>query len=163
MEAANNHPFYRVNVRSGNMSDIESVCDLGILFFEESNFKELTIDVPRFKEVMQDALSRGELDLEVAEYDNVIVGFLVWGMERYYTVETLASMFLFYVHPEFRSASSAGKDLLRAATEEAKARGAKAFYAASTAGISAGVDTRMENMLLKNDFELLGRFGRKIL
>lgn len=156
-------PKIQIELRPGTKKDIPTVIDLGYLFFTESNFKELTIDEDRFTEVMQNGLDSGELFLDVATVNGAVAGFLVWGLERYYTVEMLASMFLFYVHPNFRGHTSIAKRLLEASTANAAERGAVCFYAASTAGISGAVDAQMEALLTDSGFDLLGRFGRKML
>lgn len=154
--------FLNITVEKGSLADLDSIIDLGILFFDESNFKHLTCDPVRFKEVVTNAVSDEEMCIDVARCEGHVVGFSLWAWERYYTVEHIASIFLLYIHPKFRG-KGIDRALTKFSTARAESMGAAVFYSASTAGIADTVDRKMENMLAKQGFELLGKFGRKVL
>lgn len=87
------------------------------------------------------------------------VGFSLWQLENPWTVEHMALMVLFYVRPHARNLKLAS-DLLDYSMQLCQDKGAKMFYASSTAGFDdGGANERAFTALLKRKgFKVIGSF-----
>lgn len=154
-------------IRPATSKDIPRIIDeLGATFFSESNFAGgLTPDPVQAAGTFGYMIASQSHEILLAENeDQRLIGFLAFDFVRYYTVELVSHMFLFYVHPDFRTASL-GRDLLLAAQKVAKEKGAHRFYGSSSAGVdnSGRVDKKMLSLYKRLKFKELGCFVMKEL
>ena len=157
-----------VTVSEATAADIPEIVSIGTRFFEESAdfFKDLTIDVAAGRDCFVRALDDPNSHLLVARLadSGMMVGFIAFDTVRFYTVEKLAHLFLFYVLKEYRL-SPAGRDLLKAASAKARQAGAAVFYASCTGGIEDEGRTNrlLLNLYRRSGFSEVGAFVRKVL
>jgi ribosomal protein S18 acetylase RimI-like enzyme len=150
-------------IRQATAEDIPQMVDVGTEFFKESNFfGGLTVDP---------VCGAGTFGYMIASQDHVVllamdeeklVGFIIFDYVRYYTVELVSHLFLFYVLPEYRN-GLLGVRLLREAERIAKEKGSKRFYCSSTAGLDTDgrTDKKLLNLYKRLGFEELGCFVMK--
>lgn len=156
---------YGIVVSEATADDVPEIVSIGTRFFEESAdfFKRLTIDVEAGRDCFLRAINDPNSHMLVARLEDtgMMVGFIAFDTARFYTVEKVAHLFLFYVLKEYRL-SAAGKDMLAAAKAKAKEMGAAVFYASCTGGIDDGGRTNrlLLNLYRKNGFDEVGAFVR---
>lgn len=152
-----------IEIRPATPEDIPQLVDVGAAFFVESNFfGDLTIDKVQGAGTFGYLIAAEDNHVLVAMDDGNLIGFISFDVVRFYTVEPVSHMFLFYVIPEYRR-TVLGRDLLQKALEVAAACGSKRFYASSTAGFNDGGKTnkRLLNLYRRFGFEELGCFAMK--
>jgi ribosomal protein S18 acetylase RimI-like enzyme len=152
-----------IEIRPATADDIPQLVDVGTEFFVESNFfGDLTIDKVQGAGTFGYLIAAEDNHILVAMDEGKLVGFISFDVVRFYTVEPVSHMFLFYVIPEYRK-TLLGRELLQKALEVAAAHGSKRFYASSTAGFNDGGKTnkRLLNLYRRFGFEELGCFVMK--
>lgn len=154
-----------MNFREASAEDIPALVDLGTEFFVESNFfGELTIDKVEGAATFGYMIEAKDHVVLVAEDDAEIVGFIIFDVVRYYTVEYVSHLFLLYAKAEYRR-KGLGRDLLKEAEKIAYARGSRRFYCSSTAGFSDSgqTDKKLLNLYRRFGYKELGCFVMKEL
>ena len=152
-----------IEIRTATPEDIPQLVDVGTAFFVESNFfGDLTIDKVQGAGTFGYLIAAEDNHVLVALDGEKLVGFISFDVVRFYTVEPVSHLFLFYVLPEYRK-TAIGRDLLQRALDVAAEHGSKRFYASSTAGFDDGGKTnkRLLNLYLRFGFEELGSFVMK--
>ncbi len=148
-------------IRPAKMADITFLCRLGRKFFEESNLNNLTFDINRAERLMSDIIMSSQHFAFISENSSEKVnGFICFDIQRYYTVEKMAHIFLFFVHPNERN-KGVGRALLKAALNTAQDLDARYFYGASTGGFDdVRNDEYFRKLFLHYKGENLGSFIR---
>lgn len=85
-------------IRPATPQDFDFIMECSKQFFAESNYGKLTWDEEKAKEICE-ILTDGRCFCLIAEGQ----GFVAWTHERYWTVEEVAHIFLFYVKSECRN------------------------------------------------------------
>jgi GNAT superfamily N-acetyltransferase len=150
-----------MDILKASALDIENIIEMAGLFFNESKLVKdgvLNYDKELLKELLLSGIKSEILTIHFVKD----CGFLIWSLDRSYSVEWMALLFLFYVHPKNRG-TPLSRMLWEAAIAEAKYRGAVVFYGSLTSDIDEKIDTMMENTMKKYGFSMLGRVGRLVL
>lgn len=148
-------------IRPATLDDVGRLRRIGQKFFNESNLCHLTFDETACEALLTDVIFSPDHMILVAEDSaGLLDGFIIFDVQRYYTVEAMAHVFQFYVVPG-RRGKGIGKALARAAGQSAKDLGAAVFYAASTGGFEdPNNDARYRQLFLSAGAEELGVFVR---
>jgi GNAT superfamily N-acetyltransferase len=152
-----------ITYRSATAEDIPAMVDMGVEYFEESNFLGgMTVDTVQGAGTFGYMIESQDHEVLLALDGEELVGFIIFDFVRYYTVELVSHLFLFYVKKSHR-ASRIGLDLLLKAEEIATAKGSKRIYCSSTAGIDADgkTDKKLLNLYRRLGYEELGCFVMK--
>lgn len=147
-------------IRQATPEDIAAIAHAGRDFFAESNWHGLQLSSERIYSSLAYMLSNENFVMVLAETERGMpAGFSFWQLENPWTVELMALMVLFYVRPDHRNAQLAN-GLLDYSLDLCKDKGAKMFYASSTAGFNdAGANERAFTALLRRKgFNVVGSF-----
>jgi GNAT superfamily N-acetyltransferase len=147
-----------ISIRRAKEKDIAAISLCGDEFFEESNWRGLTLSKANIYNTLFSVLSREDFICLLAETEEGFpAGFVIWGIENPWTIEKQAMMSMFYIRKRYRNGKLSTK-LLEASIKECKNAGAKLFFSSSTAGFDDnGVNERMFTVLLKRQgFSRLG-------
>lgn len=132
-------------------------------FWHESEFKNfMTPDRDLPLQTWPRLIETGRLHLVMGWFRSEPRGFLLFSVDRYYTVESMANLFLFYVS-KGRRFGPLGRMMTMLAELLAAEWGAVVMYMGATANIGGGTDERMMNMLDRMGYMRLGGVSRKIL
>lgn len=152
-----------IEIRRATLDDIPQMVDVGTQFFVESNFfGGLTIDKVQGAGTFGYMIEAEDHEVLVAFDGENLIGFIIFDVVRYYTVEPVSHLFLFFVLSEYRK-TAVGRDLLLEAERIATERGAKRIYCSSTAGFDDGGKTnkRLLNLYKRFGYQELGCFVMK--
>lgn len=152
-----------ITYRPATADDIPQMVDVGIEFFKESNFfGGLTVDPVQGAGTFGYMIESQDHEVLLAMDGDKLAGYIIFDYVRYYTVELVSHLFLFYVLPEYRK-TRIGLELLLAAEKIATEKGSKRIYCSSTAGIDADgrTDKKLLNLYKRLGYEELGCFVMK--
>lgn len=136
---------------------------LGEQFFYESEFHTFTdLDLKQARLTMAEGMQTGHVVALLGWYKDEPAGFIMFTVERLYTTDPMAMLYLFYVRRQ-RRLTPLGRALLNGAEQVSRAMGAVVFYAGATANMGHGIDERLMNLLDKRDYLRLGGVARKLL
>lgn len=147
-------------IRLATPEDIAAITHAGRDFFTESNWQGMTLSTENIYSSLAYMLSQPGFVMVIAETpEGLPAGFAFWQLENPWTVELMALMVLFYVRPEHRNASLANS-LLDYSLTLCKDKGAKMFYASSTAGFNDGGknERAFTALLRRKGFSVVGSF-----
>jgi len=143
-------------------SHIDDIIRITWRLFYESNFVDvLTPSETVFRENLYHAIPRHLYQGVIAYEGTEPIGYILWSVERVYTEEPMALLFMLYVIPE-RRRSPLGRILVDTAEKISMDMGAKVFYAGAMAGIPKQ-DRMLGNMFRKLGYEEMAFWGRKVL
>lgn len=140
-------------VRPAVPADLLNLLPIAQRFIEESGLP-YTYDEGISKRTFLSAIESDDFIVLVQEYDGVITGGILAGLERDFCVELSAYVVKMYVEREFRGLGTADA-LMVAYEEEIKRRGVLLSYASATAEMG----DRVEKLFVK----LFERFGYRVL
>ena len=148
--------------REATLADVPALIALGEHFFDESDFGTFTSYDPKaFEATLASLIVNPSGRIFLFAPDDAIRGFIAFSLDKAYTTDLVALLFLFYVAPDYRG-TPAGRLLLALAVDAAAEEGAKAFWAGAMAGIP-GVSGSLANLYRKMGFQDMDFWGRKLL
>lgn len=148
--------------RPANEDDVPRLIELGDRYFAESELaKHVSFSRANAELSFGNLVRHPSYRHFVFTPKGEIEGYVGYNLDVTFTIEPLAQLMMLYVAPGYRK-TPAGRCLLRLALADAKANGAKVFYAGTMSGVP-GVTKTLRNLFKKLGFTEADFWGKTIL